>query len=71
MASIVNFGNQYQGGVDMFYYMIYDIMAITVEKDEFIDYKDILLESVNSIEFSENYVKQTIDEGNIDFLLNL
>ena len=29
MASIVNFGNQYNGGVDMGYYMIYDIMAIT------------------------------------------
>ena len=64
MASIVNFGNQYNGGVDMLYYMVYDIMAITAEKDEFIDYKDILLESVNSIEFTDSYVKQTIDDGN-------
>ena len=64
MASIVNFGNQYQGGVDMLYYMVYDIMAITTEKDEFIDYKDILLESVNSIEFTDSYVKQTIDDSN-------
>ena len=48
----------------MLYYMVYDIMAITAEKDKFIDYKDILLESVNSIEFSESYVKQTIDDGN-------
>lgn len=64
MASIVNFGNQYNGGVDMGYYMIYDIMAITAEKDEFINYKDILLDSVNSIEFSDAYVKQTIDNGN-------
>ena len=64
MASVVNFGNQYNGGVDMLYYMIYDIMAITAEKNEFINYKDILLESVNSIEFSDSYVKQTIDDGN-------
>lgn len=64
MASIVNLGNQYNGGVDMGYYMIYDIMAITAEKDEFINYKDILLDSVNSIEFSDAYVKQTIDNGN-------
>lgn len=64
MASIVNFGNQYQGGVDMGYYMIYDIMSITSAKDEFIDYKDILLESVNSIEFTDSYVKQTIDDSN-------
>ena len=64
MASVVNFGNQYNGGIDMLYYMVYDIMAITAEKNEFINYKDILLESVNSIEFSDSYVKQTIDDGN-------
>lgn len=64
MVSVVNFGNQYQGGVDMGYYMIYDIMSITSAKDEFIDYKDILLESVNSIEFTDSYVKQTIDDSN-------
>ena len=64
MASVVNFGNQYQGGVDMGYYMIYDIMSITSAKDESIDYKDILLESVNSIEFTDSYVKQTIDDSN-------
>ena len=64
MASIVNFGNQYMNGVDTLYYMVYDIMAITAEKDEFIDYKDILLESINSIEFTDSYVKKTIDDGN-------
>ena len=64
MASIVNFGTQYQGGADMGYYMIYDIMAITADKDEFINYKDILLQSVNSIEFSNAYVTNTIDDGN-------
>ena len=48
----------------MGYYMIYDIMSITSAKDEFIDYKDILLESVNSIEFTDSYVKQTIDDSN-------
>ena len=64
LASVVNFGNQYQSGVDMLYYMVYDIMAVTSEKDEFIDYKDILLQSANSIEFSDAYVKKTIDDGN-------
>ncbi len=64
MASIVNFGNNYLGGVDTSYYMVYDIMAITSEKDKFIDYKEILLESINSIKFSDSYVKQTIDNGN-------
>ena len=63
MASIVNFGNNL-GGVDTSYYMVYDIMAITSEKDKFIDYKEILLESINSIKFSDSYVKQTIDNGN-------
>lgn len=64
LASVVNFGNQYQGGVDMLYYMVYDIMAVTSEKDKFIDYKDILLQTVNSIEFSDSYVKTTIDNSN-------
>lgn len=64
LASIVNFGNQYQNGVDFLYYMAYDIMSITAINNEFINYKDILLESINSIEFSNSYVKQTIDDGN-------
>lgn len=64
MASIVNFGNQYNNGIDFTYYMVYDIMAITANADEFIDYKDILLNSINSIEFNDSYVKKTIDDGN-------
>lgn len=64
LASVVNFGNQYQGGVDMLYYMVYDIMAVTSEKDKFIDYKDILLQTANSIKFTDNYVKTTIDNSN-------
>ena len=64
LASIVNFGNQYQDGVDFSYYMIYDIMTITSAKDKFIEYKDILLKSINSIEFSDSYVKKAIDDGN-------
>lgn len=64
MASVVNFGNQYTGSVDILYYMVYDIMAISADKDEFINYKDILLQSANSIEFTDSYVKKTIDDGN-------
>lgn len=65
LASVVDFGSgQYQAGVDMLYYMVYDIMEITSEKDKFIDYKDILLQTVNSIEFSDSYVKTTIDNSN-------
>ena len=64
MASIVNFGNQYAYGVDFLYYMVYDIMIVSSAKDEFIDYKDLLLNSVNSIDFSDSYVKKTIDDSN-------
>ena len=45
-------------------YMVYDIMAITANKDNFINYVDILSESINSIEFTDSYVKKTIDDGN-------
>ena len=64
LASIVNFGNQYQGGSDILYYMVYDIISVTANENDFIDYKDILLKSVNSIEFSDSYVKKTIDDNN-------
>lgn len=64
LASIVNFGSQFSGGADLSYYMVYDIMAITANENEFIDYKEILLNSINSIEFTDSYVKQTIDDGN-------
>ena len=65
LASVVDFGSgQYQAGVDRSFYMVYDIMSVTSEKDKFIDYKDILLQTVNSIEFSDSYVKTTIDNSN-------
>ena len=65
LASVVDFGSgQYQAGVDTSFYMVYDIMSVTSEKDKFIDYKDILLQTVNSIEFSDSYVKTTIDNSN-------
>ena len=64
LASIVNFGNNYQMGIDTSYYMIYDIMTITSAKDQFIDYKDMLLECINSIKFTDSYVNKTIDDGN-------
>ncbi len=64
LASIVNFGNDYRNGVDMLYYMVYDITTITAINNEFINYEDILLSSANSIEFTDSYVKQTIDDGN-------
>ena len=38
LASIVNFGNLYYGNIDYSYYMVYDIMAITADKDNFINY---------------------------------
>ncbi len=64
LASIVNFGDYKMGEIDTMYYMVYDIMTITADENDFIDYKDILLESINSIEFSDSYVKNTIDDGN-------
>ena len=64
MASIVNFGNSVIGMVDNSYYMVYDITAVTADKDNFIDYKDILLEVTKSIEFNDEYVKKTINDSN-------
>ena len=46
-------------GIDTSYYMIYDIMTITSAKDKFIDYKDMLLECINSIKFTDSYINKT------------
>lgn len=64
MASIVNFGTQYTGNIDLAYYMVYDIVSITSVKDEFINYQDILTQTINSIDFSSSFVNKTIDDGN-------
>ena len=64
LSSIVNFGGQSTNGVDLSYYMVYDIMTITSSEAKLIDYKDLLLESINSIEFSDSYVQKTIDDSN-------
>ena len=66
MASVVNFGNGYNLGMDTTYYMIYDIYAITCEKDYFIDYEDVLTKSINSIEFKSSYVNKTIENNNAE-----
>ena len=63
-ASIVNFGNTMQNGIDMGYYMVYNIFAISSVKDEFTNYESILTDSFKTIEFSNEYVKKTIDDGN-------
>ena len=64
MASVVDLGNISAFGMDISYYMIYNIMGITSVKDEMINYKDILTKSLNTLEFKESYVQKTIDDGN-------
>lgn len=63
-AAVVNFGNTMQGGTDIGYYMVYDIAFISSVKDEFTNYQSILADSFKTIEFNDEYVKKTIDDGN-------
>lgn len=64
MASVVDFGNIKVFGTDISYYMIYNIMGITSVKDEMINYKGVLTNSLNTLEFKDSYVQKTIDDGN-------
>lgn len=64
MASVVDFGDINMYGTDISYYMIYNIMGITAVKDEMIDYKDILTNSLNTLEYKDSFVQKTIDDGN-------
>ena len=54
MASVVDFGDINMYGTDISYYMIYNIMGITAVKDEMIDYKDILTNSLNTLEYKDS-----------------
>ena len=60
-ACVVDFGTLGYGNDQFSYYMAYNVSGITAAKDEFINYKDILLESLNSIAFSAKYSQITVD----------
>jgi len=60
-ACVVDFGTLGYGNDQFSYYMAYNVSGITAAKDDFINYKDILLESLNSIAFSAKYSQITVD----------
>ncbi|MGN1406437.1 MAG: hypothetical protein ACI4WM_09185 [Erysipelotrichaceae bacterium] len=72
-ASVVDFGevqigdgtiNGYTlGTADGGYYMVYNIMAISAEKDTLIEWEPLLIKCMSSLEYSESFVKATIANG--------
>lgn len=60
-ACVVDFGTLGYGNDQFSYYMAYNVSGITTSKDNLINYEKILLESLNSIEFSTSYAKTTVD----------
>lgn len=60
-ACVVDFGTLGYGNDQFSYYMAYNVSGITTSKDNLINYEKILLESLNSIAFSESYAKTTVD----------
>lgn len=65
-ADVIDFsGNTASGfGIDAGYYMAYNIAAITCEKDSLIEWKDILCQSLSSIDYSQSYVNSAIQQSN-------
>ena len=63
-ACVVDFGTLGYGNDQFSYYMAYNVSGITTAKDNLINYEEVLLESLNSIQFSAAYAKTTSDATN-------
>ena len=68
-ASIVDFGSvpMWDGildwnfkQVDAGYYMAYNIAMVTAAKDSFLDWSELLLKCINTLQFSDSFVAATI-----------
>lgn len=61
-ACIVEFGAGILGyGNEQFsYYMAYNVSGITAAKDELVNYQEILLQCLNSIQFSTGFTQSTV-----------
>lgn len=66
-ASIVDFGS-IQGWdfennfkeIDIGYYMAYNVAIVTAAKDSFLDWSELLLKCINTLQFSDSFVAATI-----------
>lgn len=65
-ADVVDFtGNTVNAfGIDAGYRMAYNIIAVTCEENSFIEWKDILCQSLSSIDYSQSYVNSAIQQSN-------
>lgn len=63
MASIVDIGKNMTLGYDTMFYMAYNIMGISANKDEFVNYQKLLTESLNSLVYKESFTSNTIRNG--------
>ena len=73
-ASVVDFGsfdiwdgtisNYVMGTTDGGYYMAYNIVAITAVKDTFIEWEEVLIRCMNSLEYSDSFVSATNQASN-------
>ena len=65
-ADVIDFsGNTASGfGIDAGFYMVYNIAAITCEKNSLIEWKDILCQSLSSIDYTQSYVSSAIQQSN-------
>ncbi len=64
MASIIDIGSNMTLGYDSYFYMVYNIMGVTTAQYDLVNYKDILVNSLNSLEYKESFTNTTIRNGN-------
>lgn len=58
-GTVVGHGNIMFNGIDLSFNSMYNVIFISSKKDEFINYKDILLTSLSSLNYTANFINAT------------
>lgn len=64
MGSLVNQGSYNLLGFDSMYYTMYNVIGISAGEYDFVNYKEVLAKSLNSLVYKDTFVNQTINDIN-------
>lgn len=62
MGSLIDQGTYNFLGYDTMFYTMYNVIGISASESDFINYKEILVNSLNSLQYKDSFVNQTIKD---------
>lgn len=62
MGSLINPGSYNLLGFDSMFYTVYNVIGISAGEYDFVNYKELLTNSLNSLVYKESFVNQTIND---------